>query len=140
VVTFNHDLLIENALATLPRSRATGIWCFPHAYGWPGPIDVIRDESPRWEEGITGVLKSVWDDAATALSKATSVIFWGYSFPRADLHARYFFSAAANLNEALRKPVLINPDPQAEDEIWHVLQPERVTHYRDVEAYLAGSA
>jgi hypothetical protein len=220
VITFNHDLLIENALASLPRGRSSGTWCFRHTYGWPSPIDRINDPSPTWDEEcpghrerhvpilklhgscnwvyrtrnpypsaqvargdrklmlwmnrrlsqattvqwgeggrsrwymwphivppvyekhsyITGILKRVWDEAAIALSEATRIVFWGYSFPRADLHARYFFSAAAHRNDALRRPVLINPDPHSQDELWQVLHPERVTHYRDIRAFLTDAS
>jgi hypothetical protein len=218
IITFNHDLLIENALATLPTSRYAGTWCFRHAYGLPNPIETIADPTERfggdcpgsrdqhvpifklhgscnwvyrtrneypsarvargdrklmlWENTqlsqatnvqfgggggrsrwymwphivppvyekhsyITGILKRVWDGATDALDEATRVVFWGYSFPRADLHARYFFSGAAHRNQALRQPVLINPDPRSQDELWQVLQPEYVTHYRHIAAYLA---
>lgn len=225
VITFNHDLLIENALATLPLSRYPGAWCLDHAYGLSNDVDVISDptdsysldcpghreqhipiykmhgscnwvyrtrneypsapvargtrslflwtnkeisqsthmdsEEPagtttrrggrfRWHmwplivppvyekhSYITGELKRVWDNAWTALSEATRVVFWGYSFPRADLHARYFFTAIAHRNEALKRPILINPDPRSQDELWAVLQPQRVSHYRNISAFLS---
>ncbi len=216
VITFNHDLLIENALAELPASRHPGAWCLHHAYGLPTDIEPISDSSDsfsndcpghrdrhipifkmhgscnwvyrtrneypsaqvargnrtvllwtnkklsqsthvNWKRGgrsrwhiwplivppvyekhsyITGDLKRIWDSATVALSRATRVIFWGYSFPRADLHARYFFRALAHRNAALKSPILINPDPQAEDELWSVLQPLKVSHYKDIEAFL----
>jgi hypothetical protein len=215
LITFNHDLLIENALARLPDSRYSGAWCFKHVYGLPD-MDTISDESEQydkdcsgnrgrhvpifkmhgscnwvyrtrkrypsaqvargdrtlvlwtnkklsqatsmgWSKGrsswhmwplivppvyekhsyITGDLRSIWNSAAVALTDATRVVFWGYSFPRADLHARYFFSSIAQHNSALKRPVLINPDPQSQDELWSVLQPRQVEHYRDIEAFLA---
>ena len=78
----------------------------------------------------------MWDDAADALARANRVVFWGYSFPRADTHARYFFQRAAYVNEALRHPLLINPDPASHHELWSVLNPSAVEHHRDVTAYL----
>jgi hypothetical protein len=228
VITFNHDLLIENALATLPGSRNPGAWCLAHAYGLSDDVRPISDPSEvyilecpgdrerhipifkmhgscnwvyrtrneypsaqvargtrslflwvnkqisqsthmattepvaatsrrggrsRWymwplivppvyekHSYITGELKRVWDDAWTALSEATRVIFWGYSFPRADLHARYFFTAVAHRNQALKQPILINPDPRSQDELWAVLQPQRVLHYRNIRAFLNEAA
>ena len=217
VITFNHDLLIENALATLARTRHGGAWCFEHAYGIDF-ADLIADPSAEYEWScpgrrdrhvpiyklhgscnwvyrtknvypssqvargdraillwtnthisqsvrmtassspgrtawymwpliippvyekhsyITGGLKRVWDNAGDALRSATRVVFWGYSFPRADLHARYFFTALAHQNDALRNPILINPDPRSQDELWAVLQPQKVSHYRNIDAFLA---
>lgn len=222
IVTFNHDLLIENALASLPTSRHPGAWCLAHAYGFAtagfiadnsdtfdaictgtthnhipvyklhGSLNWVyrtRNEYPSaavakgdralylwtnrqlsqstqmrtgtagagraagraswymWPQiippvyekhsYITGDLRHVWNDARDVLAAADRVIFWGYSFPRADLHARYFFAALAHQNDALRTPVLINPDPRSQDELWAVLQPRRVTHYRDINSFLA---
>jgi len=218
IITFNHDLLIENALATLSTSRQQGAWCFRHAYGSPSDFEPLSDESPAYDSDcpgdsdrhvpifkmhgscnwvyrtrneypsaqvargdrtlflwanktlsqsthmtrrggggrsrwymwplivppvyekhsyITGALKNVWDRAGEALLAATRVVFWGYSFPRADLHARYFFTSIAHQNPALRAPTLLNPDPVAEDELWNVLRPNVVAHYRDVRAFLS---
>lgn len=219
IVTFNHDLLAENALATL-STRHTGAWCLTHAYGLSNLSATISDQSdaysvdcpgnrdshipifklhgscnwvyrtrnpypsphvargdralflwtnkqlsqstqmrirasggrtswymwpniipPVYEKHtyITGDLKRVWDRAGEAIAAATRVVFWGYSFPRADLHARYFFTALSQRNDALKSPTLINPDPRAQDELWAVLQPRRVLHYRDVTAFLDGA-
>ena len=217
VVTFNHDLLIENALATIPSSRYGNVWCFRHCYGLPETMRRISNATPRFEVDcpgapdrhvpvfkmhgscnwvyrtrnaypssqvargnrelllwdnkeiassatkvgaaagrrpwymwplivppvyekhsyIRGELKQVWDGAAAALEDATRVVFWGYSFPRADLHARYFFRGLAQRNPALRAPLLINPDPHVQDELWAVLQPAMVAHYRDINAFLS---
>jgi hypothetical protein len=220
VVTFNHDLLIENALATLSPARHPGAWCLRHAYGFDFDSEhLISDPSPKYDlhctghrdrhipifkmhgscnwiyrtrnvypsaqvargdraiflwanrqlsqsthmarsgggagrtrwhmwplivppvyekhSYITGELKRVWDSAGDVLRDATRVVFWGYSFPRADLHARYFFSALAHQNGALRSPILINPDPRSQDELWAVLRPRKVSHYRDVTAFLS---
>lgn len=226
VITFNHDLLIENALASLPESRYPSAWCIQHAYGLSRDVGPISDPTetysshcpgnrdhhipvfkmhgscnwvyrtrneypsaqvargarrlfiwtntklsqsthmrgtstsstqrggrslwhmwphivpPVYEKHsyITGELKRVWDNAWTALSEATRVVFWGYSFPRADLHARYFFTAVAHRNEALKLPILINPDPRSQDELWAVLQPQHVSHYRNIAAFLEEAA
>jgi hypothetical protein len=101
-------------------------------YMWPLIVPPVYEKHSY----ITGELKRVWDSAGDVLRRATRVVFWGYSFPRADLHARYFFTALAHDNPALRAPVLINPDPRSQDELWTVLQPEKVSHYRSVEAFL----
>jgi hypothetical protein len=219
IITFNHDLLIENALATLSPSRYRGAWCFRHVYGVRTTMEPILDDSEAYDltcpgdrdrhvalfkmhgscnwvyrtrneypsaqvargdrtlylwinkqlsqsthmgragserrgrgswymwplivplvyekhSYITGDLKQVWNDAGNALTRATRVIFWGYSFPRADLHARYFFGSIAHRNEAMKSPILINPDPRSEDELWNVLQPRKVSHYRHIETFL----
>jgi hypothetical protein len=220
VVTFNHDLLIENAIARLSTARYPGAWCFRHAYGLAANIETVSDPSdsygwtcpghrdrhvpifkmhgscnwvyrtrneypsaqvargdrtlyvwtnkelsqsthmdsadtskrgrgkwymwplivpPVYEKHsyITGDLKRIWDAAGDALEAATRIIFWGYSFPRADLHARYFFSSIAHRNEAMRSPILINPDPRSQDELWSVVQPRKVSHYRNIGAFLS---
>jgi hypothetical protein len=217
IITFNHDLLIENAIATLSPTRQPGAWCFQHTYGLRAHMEPIFDGSevydltcpghrdrhvpifkmhgscnwvyrtrneypsaqvargdrtlylwinkrlsqathmsggtrrgrgtwymwplivpPVYEKHsyITGDLRQVWDDAGNALTAATRVIFWGYSFPRADLHARYFFGSIAHRNQAMKEPILINPDPRAEDELWSVLQPRKVSHYHNIKAFI----
>lgn len=216
VITFNHDLLIENALSLLP-SKYGAAWCLEHAYGLPSNTTAIASAAPSFARPCPGSpdqhvhifkmhgssnwvfrtrsrypspdaarghrklllwtnqaipshttlmtgsrkswhiwplivppiyekhgfirdeLKRVWDDATAALDRATRVIFWGYSFPRADLHARYFFQGAAHRNPALRRPILINPDPRSADELWAVLEPSSVSHFRDISAFLAES-
>lgn len=89
---------------------------------------------------IRSNLSEVWANAEAALASAQRVIFWGYSFPTADTHARHFFQALAERNSALRHPVLINPDPQAAAALWDVLRPERVLHYSDAYAFLDAEA
>jgi hypothetical protein len=219
ILTFNHDLLIENALVHIPSRSFGSVWCMKHAYGL-GDLETIQDrtetfamdcpgsrddhiplyklhgsvnwvfktaaENPpaeasrrrrqlliwinriirprirnvRWTSRsgrgrgtwylwslivppiyeksgfIRNELKAVWDSAAEDLEHADRVIFWGYSFPRADVYSRYFFQRAANANGGLRRPVLINPDPASHRELWTVIQPNAVEHYRDVRGYL----
>lgn len=214
VVTFNHDLLVENALSQMSTRRHGNVWCLGHCYGLefddtcanqsekydldcPGqtedhisvlklhgsvnwvfrtrashpPADFtrrsrslllwnnrlippggnrLRSKGREWylwplvvppiyeKQGlIKNELERVWKRAADALRAATSVVFWGYSFPRADLHARYFFQAAAEENSTLRRPILINPDPQAHAQLCDVMRPVKVTHFHDVANYLA---
>jgi hypothetical protein len=220
IVTFNHDLLVEDTLAGLPRAYE-GAWCLWHAYGgdpWGPPISVASEpvfeldcpgNTPhhvhvfkmhgslnwvfktskvypssdfiragrtlelwnntapapwtnrvimptksgrgrtRWylwplvvppiyeKQGfIHGRLRDVWDEARDALLGADRVVFWGYSFPAADVHARYFFQAVAQTNDALRTPTLINPDPHAHAALWDILRPRHVHHYNDVRDFL----
>jgi hypothetical protein len=101
-------------------------------YLWPFIVPPIYEKHGL----IRGELEQVWRSARQEVARAERVIFWGYSFPRADLHARYFFESAANSNDALRRPVLINPDPAAEGELWKVLRPRSVRHYRHIGEYL----
>jgi hypothetical protein len=214
VVTFNHDLLIENALSLIPSNRYGNVWCMRHAYGFPEDVGACNNKSeefdwrcpgsradhipifklhgsvnwvfrtlrrtppqeatrrrrdlfvwtnrvlpehvrklrgpkrdwylwslivpPIYEKHgfIRGELNAVWDGAAEALRAADRVIFWGYSFPRADVHARYFLQGAAQENPALKRPILINPDPLSQNELWTVLGPASLEHFRDVAAYL----
>jgi hypothetical protein len=216
VLTFNHDLLVENAISQMSSFRHGQIWCFRHCYGvginescsiqdapefdedCPGeaddhipvlklhgsvnwvfrtvasypPADFARKRRklflwnnlqippgsnqlhyedrrdwylwplivpPIYEKHglIRNELESVWNLADEALRDCSRVIFWGYSFPRADLHARYFFQAAAQASAALREPVMINPDPGAHSELCEVLGPGKVSYYHDVTDYLA---
>ncbi len=217
VITFNHDLLIENALAGMSANRYGRVWCLSHAYhlgsiegtvsipgaaqyddDCPGrrkehvpiyklhgslnwvfrtlraypPTDFAKQARkvmiwnnvqipaednklsqnagrdwylwplvvpPVYEKQgfIFGKLRPVWDAAGDALAGADRVIFWGYSFPAADVHARYFFQGAAQGNESLRAPILINPDPTAHAALWEVVRPHSVQHFRDVRDFLA---
>ena len=189
IITFNHDLLIENALAGLSTRRYGTAWCLQHAYHLRAISSVIgipdgdrwttqcpgeRGEHvpiykmlqlPSWSNKLTGKsrrdwylwplvvppvyekhgfihgrLRDVWDTASGALRRADRVVFWGYSFPNADLHARYFVQGAAQTNGALRTPILINPDPAAHAALWSVLRPRHVQHFHDIRDFLASAA
>lgn len=215
ILTFNHDLLAENALDLLRMPSFNGCWCVQHVYGLggmefissreeafdttcPGCSEALvrilklhgsmnwvfrtRDPDPPRDVGTSrgrrkrklylwtnkrlperpgsklitekgrnwylwplivppvyekhGMLRDelddVWQRAAEEIAGAHKAIFWGYSFPRADLHARYFFDRAANENDALREPILVNPDPGAAAALWEALRPQSVRHYRDM--------
>lgn len=217
VVTFNHDLLVENALFQMSERSYGKVWCLRHCYGldfngtcanrteefgtdctgspdehvpvlklhgsvnwvfrtrpshppadfvsksrslllWknreiPPHADRLMPHGRNWyiwplvvppiyeKQGlIQNELERVWKQADEALRNASDVIFWGYSFPRADLHARYFFQAAAQANPALRRPVLINPDPAAHAALCDTVRPAKVTHFHDVRDYLDDTA
>ncbi len=101
-------------------------------YLWPLVVPPIYEK----QGFIHGRLRDVWDGARTALHHADHVVFWGYSFPAADIHARYFFQAAARSNESLQAPTLINPDPQAHAALWDIVRPRFVHHYNDVADFL----
>lgn len=217
IVSFNIDLLAENALCLLTHSRPASDWSLNGAYGFSQPLPILvgrggeygdpfpaegppaaiplykmhgsinwvfkhRDRYPpadlvskerelyllnhqrlpqnrvlRIRPGagrpwysfplivppvyekhafIRRHLQEVWDGGTAALESATRVLFWGYSFPQADTHARHFFQARAQRNEALRRPIVINPDPAAGPVTWEVLQPNRVEQFRSAQEYL----
>jgi hypothetical protein len=222
IVTFNIDLLAENALNCLTHSRPSAVWCLNHAYGFRtsksmvsypasanrgefpaegtrveirlfkmhGSVNWVfqhRDSNPpadlaskerefyvvtnerlaggkstitsgggkgrrRWyisplivppvyeKHGfIKRHLQDVWDGASEALKSADRVIFWGYSFPQADTHARHYFQGLSDANRALKHPITINPDSNAEGALWEVLKSRSVKHYRDAADYLGDS-
>ncbi|MGH2906278.1 MAG: hypothetical protein ACRDKI_05855 [Solirubrobacterales bacterium] len=85
---------------------------------------------------IRRLLPGVWEGASEAIKNADRIMFWGYSFPAADIHARHFFQSMVNVNPVLKTPVLINPDPQSAVALWSVIQPTSVTHYRSAEEFL----
>lgn len=213
ILTFNHDLLVENALEELPLRQHRGCWCIRHVYGLDGmefissQDETFETDCPECQDKLVRVLKlhgslnwvfrtvepdppgvmsrssrarklflwtnkrlperpgvklitqkgrnwylwplivppvyekhgmlrdeldQVWKAAGEEVRRADKAIFWGYSFPRADLHARYFFDRAANENPALREPILINPDPGAAVSLWEALRPLSVRHYRHI--------
>lgn len=214
LITFNVDLLAENALALLKTSRVSQPWSLVTGYGFEKPPDLIRSGrevfpsaqepsgvlllkmhgsvnwvfkhrdfypppnlvskrrdffiiadqrlaerrtvyvNPRggrdWylfplivppiyeKHGFIRMhLQEVWDTASAMLRGASRVVFFGYSFPNADMHARHFFQQHAQGNPALQEPTIINPDPRAEDALWELLRPSRCLHYRDARSYLA---
>ena len=217
IVTFNIDLLAENALNCLDKGRPRAEWCLKKAYGflpdkefilfdakgygdWFEPegdiaeillfkmhgsvnwvfqhrdrhppadlvskrrtFDIVLNERlpqtsltikrqndtrnwytsplivpPVYEKHglIKRHLQDVWDGASEALSDASKIVFWGYSFPRADTHARHYFQGLSAENTALRDAITINPDPNAESALWDVLRPKSVRHYRSAADYL----
>lgn len=214
VVTFNIDLLIENALERLAHSRPSAGWALESAYGFSSPLkwaqgteepfdyqgpteiplykmhgstnwvfqtrgyyppsDLVSQSREVWQvvdkklrlnrmtlkSGQKGRsvwyafplivppiyekhafirmhLNEVWNNAEQALAEADRVVFWGYSFPVADTHARQFFQGLADRNSTLRSPTLINPDPQTGAALWTLLRADRVTQHRTARDYLA---
>lgn len=218
IVTFNIDLLLENALERLAHSRPGSPWGLGDAYGfstspkpargssnvfeWEGdsatripiykmhgsvnwvfqtrgyypPADLVGKSGrdlwliedrelegsrlrvrssarggrsvwyafplivpPVYEKHafIRMHLQEVWDKAEQALTAASKVVFWGYSFPVADIHARHFFQGLADRNPVLRRPIVVNPDPAVASALWSLLRADQVTQYRGAEHYLA---
>jgi hypothetical protein len=220
IVTFNIDLLAENALNCLDKGRPRAEWCLNKTYGFAPeraplyysgrgyedrfdyigslaeislfkmhgsvnwvfrhrdkhpPADLVskkdrkffvvtNEKLPQRPLSVKGekdtrpwyisplivppvyekhglikrYLHDVWDGASEALRDASRIVFWGYSFPFADTHARHYFQGLSRENPALREPITINPDPNAESALWEVLRPESVRHYRSAADYLAG--
>ena len=216
IVTFNIDLLAENALNCLDKGRPRAEWCLKKTYGFSPdkefivydakgykdwfdhhgdtaeislfkmhgsinwvfqhgnkhpPADLVikkrtfsivlneclpqrsltikrENDAWRWYTSplivppvyeyrlIKRHLHDVWDGASAALVDASKVVFWGYSFPQADIHARHYFQGLSRENDALRDPITINPDPNAESALWDVLRPKSVKHYRSAADYL----
>jgi hypothetical protein len=217
VVTFNHDLLVENALASLPVRTFGERFCLRHSYGldttpasalqsagadmWElcsgshgevvsicklhgslnwvftsrdltpsvnlaqakrKKIYVLRHRRPRPDHTVTlsssrrrfylwpvvvppiyekqsfirNHLQSAWDMAGAALESADKVVFFGYSFPAADHHARFFFEGLANRNVSLKRPHVVNPDFRVVETAWEVLGATRVHAYRSLDEYL----
>lgn len=216
IITFNIDLLIENALERLAHSRPKASWGLRDAYGFASPLTWVQGENKEpfdWSEPveiplykmhgsvnwvfqtrdyfppadlvsksrkvfqvvdkvleadrlrvrsrggkgravwwafplivppiyekhafIRTHLQEVWDNAETALATADKVVFWGYSFPVADTHARQFFQGVADRNPVLRAPVIINPDPATGSALWTLLRANQVTQYRGATGYLS---
>jgi len=118
----------EGVIMPTKSGRGRSRW-----YLWPLVVPPIYEK----QGFIHGRLRDVWDMARDALLDADRVVFWGYSFPPADVHARYFFQSMAQTNAAVRAPTLINPDPRAHAALWDVIQPRYVHHYNDVTDFLA---
>lgn len=216
IVTFNIDLLVENALERLAHSRGGPQWGLGTAYGFSKPLKTASSPVPLFEyDGLSSIrlfkmhgsvnwifktrdyhppadlvsqprevwqlmdkrlptrrmrlqptagakgrsvwyafplivppiyekhafirthLQEMWDNAEQALESADKVVFWGYSFPSADTHARQFFQGMADRNAVLRAPTIINPDPAVGSALWALLGADRVTQYRDAQGYLA---
>lgn len=221
IVTFNVDLLAENALNCLDKGRPRAAWCLNETYGFSPerdsvfysakgyedwfdyegvkaeislfkmhgsvnwvfqhrdkhpPADLVSKERPFYvvrnerlpQSSLTikrkkdrrnwylsplivppvyekhGLIKrhlhEAWDGASAALLDASKVVFWGYSFPQADTHARHYFQGLGRENTALQEPITINPDPNAESALWQVLRPKSVSHYRSAADYLAADS
>ena len=216
IITFNIDLLIENALQELTHSRPGARWSIRDTYGFSDPLktatrpgsggvfnhdstvsaialyklhgsvnwlfqhrdyhpppDLVSQRRAIWQllnkhpgtgrqkirSGRSGRsvwyasplivppvyekhafirmhLQEIWENAEKALAEADRVVFWGYSFPAADTHARHFFEGLADRNPVLRDPILINPDPSTGAALWSLLRARKVTQYGDVSDYL----
>jgi hypothetical protein len=65
---------------------------------------------PTWRKIFTGQLRQVWDNSLSALEKATRIIVIGFSMPETDNHFKYLLAAGLQKNISLREIVFVNPD------------------------------
>jgi hypothetical protein len=120
VVTTNYDLVTEEALKSLDCPASYAIRRPPRYGGgvpvlklhgsvnWPqgGFLDLTRIPSthaaqsnacllpPTWNKRLNAdsPFAGIWNDAVTLLQSADAILIVGHSFPKTDLHLRYFFA------------------------------------------------
>lgn len=102
-------------------------------YLWPVVVPPIYEK----QGFIRNHLQAAWDRASAALAAADKVVFFGYSFPAADHHARFFFEGLANRNPRLKRPYVINPDFRVVQTAWEVLGAEAVYACSGLDEYLS---
>lgn len=71
---------------------------------------------PTWNKpSPSGVIQRIWTLAGEALSKASRLVFIGYSLPETDLSFRYLLASCLANNEILESVSVLDPDPATRD-------------------------
>lgn len=99
---------------------------------------------PTWQKVFVGHMAQIWNEARTAITKATRIIVIGFSMPETDIHFKYLLGAGLKENISLRKVIFVNPTPLAEFEpkLQAMFQPSFLTkaaldyYPRDLSSFL----
>jgi hypothetical protein len=137
IITFNYDLLVEEALTALTLKTSYRLSQTEQPDGVPllklhgslnwierqgtidavGSYDDVRAQSeapalipPTWKKTFPRSMASIWGHAATALRTATRIIVIGFSLPETDLHFKYLLASGLAGNISLRKIAFVGPD------------------------------
>lgn len=136
-ITFNYDLLVEEALAklSLPFTYGFGsekegveVLKLHGSVNWAKKEgsttsyikhnsyeDLLKNQQtpqlvpPTWRKIFTGPLRQIWDRSLNSLEKATRIIVIGFSIPPTDNHFKYLMAAGLQNNISLREIVFVNP-------------------------------
>lgn len=142
IISFNYDLIVENALKNLSIPYKYGIepkestsediqlLKLHGSINWglrtkSASYEVYNTYSdllssgqspqivpPTWRKIFTGQLTQVWDKSLNALEKATRIIVIGFSMPETDSHFKYLMASGLQKNVSLREILFINPDKE----------------------------
>lgn len=85
-------------------------------------------------------MKAVWAEAASDLTRANRVLFYGYSMPQTDIEAEKLFQRALARNDGLKWIDLINPDPAAAERFARVFPSLALRRYGSLSEFLASGA
>jgi len=114
VLTFNYDLLLENALLNLKNTlRAFGVLdfsqgsvasdgCLPYIKLHGTASDPQTIVTPTWKKAFGDGEASNWKTAGTILSEANHIRIIGYSLPLTDSYLKYFLKWGAAHEQNLK--------------------------------------
>lgn len=94
---------------------------------WPVIVPPIAGKGLLFE----GILRGLWQQAAEALSRARSVVLFGYSFPDTDAQAEVLFRSSCR-KDRLRRVIVVNPDPGVGSTSYEITGAKCLLQYRRV--------
>lgn len=129
IISLNYDLLIENALKVIEdqyfeyykhsQSDKPLINYFDISKSLPsssisfaklhGSVDT-QIIPPTWDKSIEKNIFQDWKLAHSLLSKATHLIFLGFSLPPTDNYLKYLFANGLKMNNSLKKISVVTLD------------------------------
>lgn len=142
IISFNYDLIVEDALKKLsipyrygiePKESTSediqllklhgsinwGLRTKSTSYEIYSTYSDLLDSGlspqivpPTWRKIFTGQLTKVWDNSLDALEKATRIIVIGFSMPETDSHFKYLMASGLQKNVSLREILFVNPDKE----------------------------
>jgi hypothetical protein len=82
-------------------------------------------------------MKSVWQEAASAMARVDCLVFFGYSLPTGDIEAEKLFQRTVAANGALGWIDLVNPAPAVAALYASVFPSKELRRFVGVDTFLA---
>jgi hypothetical protein len=109
----------------------TGLWHRPKTRRIdliPLIVPPIYEKASRYQQTIG----PIWSRAHDAISEATRLIIFGYSFPETDYAARTLFRRCIYGNEHLDDIAIIDTNPNIAGKVGVLIRARKLRYYRDI--------
>ena len=113
----------------------TGLWHRPKTRRVdliPLVVPPIYEKASRYQQA----LGPIWAHAQDAITKATKLIIFGYSFPETDYAARTLFRRCFYGNKMLHEIIVIDTDPNIAGKVGALIGAKKLRYYNDIPCYI----
>jgi hypothetical protein len=126
ILSRRREIITRLRYTVARKGRGRSSW-----YTWPVIIPPIYAK-----QALIETVQPVWDQAREALRVCDQALIFGYSLPIADIEAEKLFQRALSANHALRRVVIVNPDPDSTARYARLLPKKPFSWYPTVQALL----